>query len=146
MQTIGVLNGPNLDRLGKREPSIYGHQTINDLELLLFKEGQALGVGLEFFQSNHEGALIDTLAEWMDNNISGFIINAGAFTHTSIALRDAVAASGVPTVEVHISNVYKREVFRHHSFLSDISVGVIAGLGFQGYLAALQFLAGYVNR
>ena len=140
MKTFGLLNGPNLDRLGKREPEIYGHTTLAQLEQLVRDEAKRLKVGLECLQSNSEGALIDQISKWADTGLSGMVINAGAFTHTSIALRDAIAGSGIPAVEVHLSNVYKREEFRHKSYMAAACVGVISGLGSGGYLAALRFL------
>ena len=140
MKTYGILNGPNLDRLGKREPTIYGSQTLEDLRKSLELRAAKLGVAVECFQSNHEGALIDKLAAWADGGVAGVVLNGAAFTHTSVALRDAVTASGLPVVEVHISNVHSRESFRHHSFTAPVCVGVIAGLGFYGYEAALEYL------
>lgn len=141
MKKIGILNGPNLDRLGKREPEIYGKETLKDLEAKLTQEAKALNVELDFIQSNHEGVLIDKVAEWTDQGFEGIIANPGAFTHTSVALRDSLAGSSLPVIEVHISNVYKREDFRKHSYTAPVSVGVISGLGFEGYSAALKFLA-----
>jgi 3-dehydroquinate dehydratase-2 len=139
MKRIAVLNGPNLDRLGRREPEVYGSATLADLETALRKEfaGKA---ELEFFQSNHEGALIDRIAELADRGCAGLVINGGAFTHTSVALRDALAGAKLPAVEVHISNIYRREEFRHHSLTAPVCVAVISGLGFEGYHAALRFL------
>lgn len=139
MKRIAVLNGPNLDRLGKREPEIYGRATLADLETALRAEfaGRA---ELEFFQSNHEGALIDRIAALAETKADGLVLNAGAFTHTSVALRDALAGSGLRAIEVHISNVYKREEFRHHSLIAPVCVAVISGLGFEGYHAAVRFL------
>lgn len=139
MKKIAILNGPNLDRLGKREPEIYGKATLADLEQALRAEFGA-SAQLEFFQSNHEGALIDRIAALADAKFSGIVLNAGAFTHTSVALRDALAGAHLPTIEVHISNVYKREEFRHHSFLAPVCTAVISGLGFEGYHAAVRFL------
>jgi 3-dehydroquinate dehydratase II len=141
MKTIAVLNGPNINRLGKREPEVYGTETINDLEDLLQRDADRLQCKLIFYQSNHEGALIDKISALADAGVAGLIINPGGLTHTSIALRDALAGSGLPIVEVHISNIYKREEFRHHSYTAPIAIGVITGLGFQGYLAALRYLA-----
>ena len=137
MKTFAILNGPNLDRLGKREPEIYGRATLADLERALRAEFEARA-RLEFFQSNHEGDLIDRIAAWADAKVDGLVLNGGAFTHTSVALRDAILASDIPFIEVHISNVYKRESFRHHSYFSDIAVGTITGLGSYGYDLALQ--------
>jgi 3-dehydroquinate dehydratase II len=142
MPTYGLLHGPNLDRLGKREPEIYGHGTLGDLEKRVRDEAAGLGATVECFQSNHEGALIEQIAKWTDAGVVGLIFNPGAFTHTSVALRDALAGSGVPCVEVHLSNVYKREEFRHKSLTAAACVGVISGLGVEGYVAALKFLAG----
>ena len=141
MKRIAILNGPNLDRLGKREPSVYGHATLADLEAGLRAEFGA-SAELEFFQSNNEGALIDRLAALADAKVDGVVFNPGAYTHTSIALRDAIAGSGLRVVEVHLSNVHAREPFRHHSYTAGVSVGIIAGLGFAGYHAAVRFLLG----
>jgi 3-dehydroquinate dehydratase-2 len=142
MKTFGLLHGPNLDRLGKRETEIYGRATLADLEAKVRAEAKALGVKLECFQSNHEGALIEQVALWTDAGLAGLIINAGALTHTSVALRDALAGSNLPCVEVHISNIYKREEFRHKSYTAGVCVGLVSGLGIEGYFAALRFLAG----
>ena len=141
MKRIVIINGPNLDRLGKREPSIYGDQTLTDLENLLTEEAADLGVEVQFYQSNHEGFIIDEIGEFTDSEVFGLIINPGALTHTSLALRDALAGSDLPVVEVHISNIYKREAIRHHSMTAEACIGVISGLGFDGYVAALQHLA-----
>ena len=135
---ILIINGPNLNLLGTREPHLYGAQTLAGLSAELDEAAAALGVSLRQFQSNHEGAIVDAVqsargqADWI-------VINAGAYTHTSVAIRDALAGVGIPFTEVHISNVYAREPFRHHSYLSDKASGVIAGLGTFGYHAALQF-------
>jgi 3-dehydroquinate dehydratase-2 len=141
MKRIGIINGPNLDRLGKREPKIYGNRSLRDLEAALRTDAQALGVEIDFFQSNHEGVLIERIAQWTDNGFSALIINPGGYSHTSVALRDAISGSGLPTIEVHISNIYKRESFRHTSLTAGACVGVISGLGFDGYHAALYYLA-----
>lgn len=140
MKTYAILNGPNLNWLGKREPHIYGSKTLADLETILRAEAAKLGVSVECFQSNHEGELVDKIYALAQSGASGIILNAGALTHTSIALRDAISGVGIPTIEVHISNVYKREDFRHHSYTAPVARGVIAGLGLEGYLAALRFL------
>jgi len=139
MKTIAILNGPNLDRLGKREPEIYGSATLADLEKALRAEfaGKA---ALEFFQSNHEGELIDRIARLADSGVAGIVINAGALTHTSVALRDALLGARVPAIEVHISNIYKREEFRHTSLTAPACAAVISGLGLEGYHAAVRFL------
>ena len=138
-QRILVLHGPNLNLLGTREPEIYGRLTLADinqrLELLASERGAVLAI----HQSNHEGVLVDLIQEAGRDGTSYIIINAAAYTHTSVAIRDALSAVGVPFVEVHLSNVYKREEFRHHSYLSSTAQGVIAGLGAFGYEAALQY-------
>lgn len=139
MKKIAILNGPNLDRLGKREPEIYGSATLADLEASLRREFST-GVELEFFQSNHEGALIDRIASLADRKFDGVVINGGAFTHTSVALRDALLGAHLPTIEVHISNIYKREEFRHTSLTAPACIAVITGLGLEGYFAAVRFL------
>ena len=141
MKRIVIINGPNLDRLGKREPSIYGDQTLTDLENLVIEAAATLGVEVCFYQSNHEGFIIDKIGEYSDAEVFGLIINPGALTHTSLALRDALAGSDLPVIEVHISNIYKREAIRQHSMTADACIGVISGLGFDGYVAALRHLA-----
>ena len=135
-----VLNGPNLNMLGKRQPKIYGRETLADVEKACRAEAAHLGLTIEFAQSNHEGVLVDLIQAAREKN-SAIVINAGAYTHTSVALLDALNAAELPAVEVHISNIYRRETFRHHSYISPAAVGVIAGLGIQGYLLALQALA-----
>ena len=141
---ISIINGPNLNLLGKREESYYGKFTLEDLqnELLLFSKSNPNAIDkkleLNFFQSNHEGAILDYIHALPQKKISGIIINAGAFTHTSIALRDALLSIQIPFIEVHISNIYKRESFRHQSYLSDIAIGCIVGLGKDGYRLALE--------
>lgn len=139
MKKIAILNGPNLDRLGKREPEIYGSATLADLEKQLRTEFKETA-DLQFFQSNHEGALIDKIASLADAKIDGLIINLGALTHTSVALRDALLGAHLPTVEVHISNIYKREEFRHVSLTAPACLAAITGLGLEGYHAAVRFL------
>ena len=134
-----VLNGPNLNMLGKRQPQIYGRETLADVEKACRIEAQRLGLTVDFAQRNHEGVLVDLIQAASEKN-SAIVINAGAYTHTSVALLDALNAAELPTVEVHISNIYKRESFRHRSYISPAAVGVIAGLGIQGYLLALQAL------
>ncbi len=137
-KNILVLNGPNLNLLGTREPQIYGSTTLADIERDL---GAAVAgkARISFFQSNHEGALVDRVQAARADAVDFMIVNAGALTHTSVALRDAMAAVAVPFVEVHLSNVYRREEFRHRSLLADLAVGVIAGLGSAGYRFALQY-------
>ncbi len=139
MKRIAILNGPNLDRLGKREPEIYGSTTLADLERQL-TEAFASQAELTFFQSNHEGALVDKISALADAGIDGLVINGAALTHTSVALRDALLGSKLKAVEVHISNIYRREEFRHTSLTGPACVGVITGLGLEGYYAAVRFL------
>lgn len=137
---ILLINGVNLNLLGTREPEIYGTETLADVEQNAQKLGAQLNLNVRCVQSNHEGELVDAI-QAARGNTDWIIINAGAFTHTSVAIRDALAGVAIPFVEVHISNVHAREHFRHHSFLSDKAVGVIVGLGTFGYQAALQFIA-----
>lgn len=139
-----LINGPNLNTLGAREPEIYGTTTLPDVERAVTERAAGLGAEVRAFQSNAEGAIIDWL-QHEQSDADGLIINAGALTHSSIALRDAVAACGLPAVEVHISNVWKREPFRHESLLSPIVNGVIVGLGVQGYLLAVDALVTIVR-
>ena len=141
MKRIVIINGPNLDRLGIREPDIYGDQTLTDLENLLTEEAASLGVQVQFYQSNHEGFIIDEIGEYADSEVFGLILNPGALTHTSLALRDAIAGSDLPAIEVHISNIYRREDIRQHSLTAPACIGVISGLGFDSYVAALRHLA-----
>lgn len=141
MKRIVIINGPNLDRLGIREPDIYGDQTLTDLENLLSEEAESLGVQVQFYQSNHEGFIIDEIGEYSDSEVFGLILNPGALTHTSLALRDAIAGSDLPAIEVHISNIYRREDIRQHSLTAPACIGVISGLGFNSYVAALRHLA-----
>jgi len=138
---IAILHGPNLDRLGKREPEIYGTATLKDLEKLIRTEAKRLGFSTVFFQSAHEGALVDRIHALSDRGIDAFIVNFGAYSHTSIALHDALAASGRPAVEVHISDIRKREKFRHKSVTAGACIAMISGQGFPGYVAALRRLA-----
>jgi 3-dehydroquinate dehydratase-2 len=138
MKTILVLHGPNLNLLGTREPEVYGRITLNDINDKLLSQARAKGANLAFFQSNAESALVDRVQLARDDGTDFIIINPAAFTHTSIALRDALAAVAIPFIEVHLSNVFAREVFRKESYFSDIAVGVICGLGANGYELALQ--------
>ncbi len=140
---ILVLNGPNLNLLGLREPSVYGHTTLAQIDARLQALATELGVSLSTYQSNHEGALVDRIQAARTDGTDFIVINAGAYTHTSVAIRDALAGVKISFAEVHLSNVYKREEFRHHSYLSDLAVGVIAGLGPDGYEAALRFAVPY---
>ncbi len=140
MKRIAVLNGPNLDRLGKRQPELYGSETLADLENQL--RDSFTETTFEFFQSNDEGDLVSKIANLAETGCDGIVFNPAAYSHTSIALRDALASAGIPTVEVHISNIHKRERFRHHSHTANESLGVIAGLGLKGYHYAVQHLLG----
>ncbi len=144
LPTVVVLNGPNLNMLGKREPTIYGRDTLADVETACRAHAKTLGLALDFRQSNHEGELVGWIQE-ARGKAAGLVINAAALTHTSVALLDALQAAEVPTIEVHLSNIYRREPFRHHSYISRAAVGVICGLGPRGYLMALDALAGMVK-
>ena len=139
-QAILVIHGPNLNMLGKREPEVYGKATLDDINTSLKETANRLGVHVEAFQSNHEGAIVDKIQEIM-NSHQGLIINPGAYTHTSVAIRDALLLLSMPVVEVHLSNIYKREPFRHHSMVAGVATGQISGLGSDGYILALEYLA-----
>ena len=134
-----VLHGPNLNLLGTREPAVYGSTTLQDIDRELQQIAQEAGATLQSLQSNHEGVLIDRVHAARTDGTDFIVINPGAFTHTSVALRDAIAGVAIPFVEVHLSNVHRREAFRHHSYISDLAEGVIVGLGAQGYSLALKF-------
>jgi 3-dehydroquinate dehydratase II len=137
---ILLLNGPNLNLLGSREPSVYGASTLADVEQAALAQAQAAGAILTCFQSNHEGMLIDRIHAVRTDGVDAIVINPGGLTHTSIVLRDALAGVAIPFIEVHISNIYQREQFRHHSYLSAIAIGVISGLGIEAYRLAIDFL------
>jgi 3-dehydroquinate dehydratase-2 len=136
---ILVLHGPNLNLLGTREPKHYGRRTLAEIDAALIDQGQAAGVAVECFQSNAEHLLIERIHAARDQDVAYIIINPAAYTHTSVALRDALAAVAIPFIEVHLSNVHAREAFRKHSYFSDLAVGVISGLGAMGYLSALGY-------
>ncbi|MBP5857347.1 type II 3-dehydroquinate dehydratase [Marivibrio halodurans] len=142
--TILVLNGPNLNMLGKREPAIYGATTLADIEGMCRAEAATRGVAIDFRQSNHEGDLVTWSQEARETH-AGIIVNAGALTHTSVALRDALLSSELPVVEVHLSNIHARETFRHHSYIAPIAVGMICGLGAKGYVLAIEAMADIVR-
>jgi len=133
-----LLNGPNLNLLGTREPEVYGRQTLADIQHDLTAAAEALGHRLSHFQSNHEGALVDRVQQARDEQVEFILLNPGAYTHTSVALRDALLGVAIPFIEVHLSNVHAREAFRQHSYFSDIATGVIVGCGALGYRLALQ--------
>ena len=157
---ILVLHGPNLNLLGQREPDIYGRTTLTEIDGTLMALAKELGAEAECFQSNYEGALLERLHEHVGtpsngadgsstaegSSIQGILINPAGLTHTSVVLRDALLATGLPVVEVHLSNVFSREAFRHHSFVSDIAIGVFSGLGVEGYRLGLGALVGYLRR
>lgn len=144
--TVLVLNGPNLNMLGVREPEIYGHATLGDVEALCLGHARALGFRLDFRQSNMEGELVTWIQQVKSNKTQGIIINAGAYTHTSVAILDALNTVQLPTIEVHLSNIHRREEFRHRSFVSLASVGMICGFGPHGYVLALDALATLLKR
>ena len=139
MPTVFILNGPNLNLLGVREPATYGYDTLADVEERCLARAAALDLGIEFRQTNHEGMLVDWIHEAREA-ADGIIINAGAFTHTSVALHDAIEGASLPVIECHISNVHKREEFRHHSFVSPVAAGIVVGFGVHGYVLAMQGL------
>jgi len=142
---ILVINGVNLNLLGTREPEKYGSQTLKDLEKVLYAYSFELGIDLEMFQSNHEGEIVEKIHSAL-NVVDGIVINAGAYTHTSVAIRDALAGVNIPTVEVHLTNIYSREEFRHHSYIAPIAIGQITGFGFDGYKMALSALKSYKEK
>lgn len=144
MLRVQVIHGPNLNMLGLREPQIYGRQTLATIEAFLEAEATALGVSLNCFQSNSEGALVDCIQATFGQK-DGILINPGAYTHTSVALRDAIAAVGLPTVEVHLSNIHQREAFRHHSYIAAVAVGQICGFGADSYRLGLHALVKYLK-
>jgi 3-dehydroquinate dehydratase-2 len=145
-QRLLVLHGPNLNLLGTREPAVYGHTTLAEIDQLLIERATAAGAVLATFQSNHEGALIDRIHAARDEQTDFIVINPAAFTHTSVALRDALAGVDIPFIEVHLSNVHRREAFRHTSYFSDLAQAVVCGFGSQGYLYAVDYVLGIAAR
>ncbi|MEM4247859.1 MAG: type II 3-dehydroquinate dehydratase [Candidatus Nanoarchaeia archaeon] len=145
MLKILVINGPNIQLLGRRKPEIYGRETLADIESKLKIAGEKHGMSLLFFQSNCEGAIVDRIAKALDEGISGIIINPAAYTHTSIAIHDALEAVQIPAVEIHISNVFKREEFRHKSMTAPACIGTICGFGTYGYELALNAIVNYLK-
>jgi 3-dehydroquinate dehydratase-2 len=141
MKLVAVLNGPNLNMLGMREPERYGSATLDDVETLCAETGERLGLAIDFRQTNGEGELVSWIQECR-GRAAGIVINPAGYSHTSIAVMDALLAVGLPVVEVHITNIHRREEFRHHSYVSRAAVGVIAGLGMRGYALALEAMAG----
>jgi len=142
---ILILNGPNLNMLGTREPEVYGAETLNDVEAMCVEHAAALDLSVDFRQSNFEGEMV-TIIQQARGNAAGIVINAGAYTHTSVAIHDALRVAELPVIEVHISNIHRREAFRHHSYISAVAEGVIVGLGTQGYLFALDAMARLLDR
>ena len=145
MSAVLVIHGPNLNLLGTREPEIYGHLTMQDINENLAKQAKSSGIDIDFFQSNHEGAIIDKLHD-SRGKFDYIILNAGAFTHYSIAIRDAISAVEIPTIEVHLSNVHQREEFRHHSVISPVVVGQICGFGLDSYKSALYIAIRHLTK
>ncbi|WAL59392.1 type II 3-dehydroquinate dehydratase [Thermocoleostomius sinensis] len=145
MLSILVLHGPNLNLLGKREPGVYGIETLADINQSLEGDARSLQVQLVTYQSNHEGALVDAIHAALGTH-QGILINPGAYTHTSVAIRDAIAAVDLPTVEVHLSNVYRRESFRHHSYIAPVAIGQISGFGLESYRLGLRGLVQYLRQ
>ena len=144
-KTVYVLNGPNLNLLGTREPKTYGHATLGDVETLCREAADRRKLAIEFRQSNHEGEIVDSIHEAGAKKAIGIVINAGAYTHTSVAIRDAIAAVDVPVVEVHISNVFARERFRHHSHIAPVAQASLCGFGIEGYALAIEGLAAMID-
>lgn len=145
MASILILNGPNLNLLGTRQPEVYGHATLADIEAACRAHAEAHGIALEFMQSNHEGALVDAIHAAKGRH-DGIILNAGAYSHTSVALMDALASIELPAIELHLSNVHAREPFRHRSYIAGVALGVICGFGGRGYVLAIDALKGHLEQ
>ncbi len=145
MTSILILNGPNLNLLGTRQPEVYGRTTLADIEAMCRAHAESHGLRIDFAQSNHEGALVDAIHDARGRH-DGIILNAGAYTHTSVALMDAISAAEVPAIELHLSNVHARESFRHISYIARVALGVISGFGAQGYLLAIDAMRGHLER
>ena len=145
MMNILLINGPNLNLLGAREPEIYGNQTLDQLEKELMQTAKKNGIKLECYQSNHEGKIVDKIQASI-GNINGILINAGALTHTSVALRDALVGSNIPFIELHISNIFNREGFRKESFLTDKAIGIISGFGVNSYFLSLEAIINFLKK
>ena len=144
MTSLLILNGPNLNLLGQRQPEIYGHMTLADVRELCVKKAKKLGIDIEFEQTNHEGRMVD-LIQAAKTTHDGIILNAGAYTHTSIALFDALTSVEMPAIELHLSNVFSRESFRHHSYISNVAIGVICGFGAHGYPVAIDAMLAHLQ-
>jgi len=144
MKSLLVVNGPNLNMLGTRQPEVYGHATLEDVEALCRETAAEVGCSVSFFQSNHEGALIDTLHA-APGQYDGIVLNAGAYSHTSIALYDAIPSIGIPTVEIHISNIHARETFRHKSLITPVAIGIVSGLGIIGYALGIRAVIAHLG-
>ncbi|MDZ7709756.1 MAG: type II 3-dehydroquinate dehydratase [Roseovarius sp.] len=145
MASILILNGPNLNLLGTRQPEVYGHETLADIEAMCRAHAEAQGLALDFMQSNHEGALVDAIHAARGHH-DGIILNAGAYTHTSVALMDALSSVELPAIELHLSNIHAREAFRHRSYIARVALGVICGFGSHGYVLAIDAMRGHLER
>ncbi len=146
MKKVLVIHGPNLNMLGKREPEIYGNMTLDEINISLKAQGEKSGLRVETFQSNHEGTIVEKIQEAFETLVNGIIINPAAFTHTSVAIRDALLLLNVPIIEIHLSNIYQRETFRHKSMVADIATAQISGFGVTGYHLALQGLMDLIRQ
>ena len=144
MNSVLVLNGPNLNLLGQRQPEVYGSTTLSDIEAMCMAHGEKTGLSITCFQSNHEGALIDAIHAAKGQH-DGIVFNAGAYTHTSVALMDAIASVELPVIELHLSNIHAREAFRHKSFIAPVAIGQICGFGARGYVLALDAMIGHLK-